>query len=680
MAKVTPTVAVQILANVAQFGSALAKASKDLNSFQKQLNNIQNAVVGVFAAQNIAQFGTELAKLGGEAQAVGAAFKTLQDSTQLMRELKQVTGGTVSELELMKRSVQAANFGIELKQLPELFKFATLRAQQTGQSVDYLVESIIMGIGRKSPMILDNLGISLVRLREKLGDVGSESASVAQFTKIVGDIAKEELGKMPGFAETAATSIARIDAAWTNIKVNIGDSGVFKNTMSMISQMVIGIEKFTTKLQSERLTDEITDINLLVNSIANSNIHSKTRLELLKELDSKYPNFLKKLDLEKVTNEQLVKRLEDVNGQYARKIQMVAAEESMAEASRKVLDLLRAQAISQKELERLQSMRGKEAVTGFGGMPRLMADETLESDIKRKEKVIDMFNNKIEDAIREEMNLMDNFKKVLEKFTTGTKDIFDATNTGVAQLVDKTKLRLDELEKKLGGINNLKIDLRSLFPKTIFQEAREELAEEGKKAQLAFVKSFIDGKIELPKWMQELLDKIRDANESIAEQTKAFNLQLGAQVKDLAENQIAELSSSLGELFAGGIKFKDFGRNIINSIANFMELFGKQLIKIGIGKEALDNLFKGMGKGAIAIAAGVALIGAAAYTRSRIAQAYEREQEREQIAGRTANTRSGSFTSSGSRIEVTGTLVGSGRDLIAVINQTNYDNNIRKGG
>jgi hypothetical protein len=31
-------------------------------------------------------------------------------------------------------------------------------------------------------------------------------------------------------------------------------------------------------------------------------------------------------------------------------------------------------------------------------------------------------------------------------------------------------------------------------------------------------------------------------------------------------------------------------------------------------------------------------------------------------------------------MEITGTLVGSGRDLVAVINQTNYDNKIRKGG
>ena len=50
--------------------------------------------------------------------------------------------------------------------------FATKRAEETGQSVDYLVDSIIMGIGRKSPMILDNLGISIVDIRNEMEKTG----------------------------------------------------------------------------------------------------------------------------------------------------------------------------------------------------------------------------------------------------------------------------------------------------------------------------------------------------------------------------------------------------------------------------------------------------------------------------------------------------------------------------
>ena len=52
-----------------------------------------------------------------------------------------------------------------------------------------------MGIGRKSPLILDNLGISAVQLRQRLKGVGTEAASVADIAAVVGDIASEAMEK-----------------------------------------------------------------------------------------------------------------------------------------------------------------------------------------------------------------------------------------------------------------------------------------------------------------------------------------------------------------------------------------------------------------------------------------------------------------------------------------------------
>ena len=51
--------------------------------------------------------------------------------------------------------------GIDIQKLPDLLKFASIRAMETGQSVDYMVSSIVTGLGRKSPLILDNLGLKL---------------------------------------------------------------------------------------------------------------------------------------------------------------------------------------------------------------------------------------------------------------------------------------------------------------------------------------------------------------------------------------------------------------------------------------------------------------------------------------------------------------------------------------
>jgi hypothetical protein len=118
----------------------------------------------------------------------------------------------------------AGNFGIPIEQLGGLLEFAKRRAQETGQSVDYLVESIVTGIGRKSPLILDNLGISTTRLKEKFNGAALEAQSIADVAQAVGDIATEELGKMGTAVDTAADKMVRLSTTWQNFKANFGEA------------------------------------------------------------------------------------------------------------------------------------------------------------------------------------------------------------------------------------------------------------------------------------------------------------------------------------------------------------------------------------------------------------------------------------------------------------------------
>jgi hypothetical protein len=124
----------------------------------------------------------------------------------------------------MKVAVQAGNFGIPIQQMGQLLEFAARRAAETGQNVDYLVESIVTGIGRKSPLILDNLGISAVALKEKFGGAALEAQSIADVAKAVGEIASAELGKMGDAADTAADKMQRLSTSWENFKAKFGEA------------------------------------------------------------------------------------------------------------------------------------------------------------------------------------------------------------------------------------------------------------------------------------------------------------------------------------------------------------------------------------------------------------------------------------------------------------------------
>lgn len=198
------------------------EAEQTLGKFGQSVNKIGGMIAAAFAVEKIASFAWEATKLAGEMQGVKYAFDQL-NKPGLLQNLRNATQGTVSDLELMKSAVQANNFQIPLEQLGSLLKFAHLRAQQTGQSVDYLVQSIVLGIGRKSPLILDNLGISAVALREKFKGIAAEEQTVGDIAQAVGEIAEEAIAKSGAAIETTKSKIERMNAQWQNTKTIIGE-------------------------------------------------------------------------------------------------------------------------------------------------------------------------------------------------------------------------------------------------------------------------------------------------------------------------------------------------------------------------------------------------------------------------------------------------------------------------
>lgn len=210
-------------ADISKLQAEMQKAAVSVNSFSSKIASLAGGLAIGLGAKEAVSAALELSKLAGQAEGVRNAFNQLQGSAQVMMQLKAATQNTVSELDLMKAAVQANNFSIPIQQLGALFEFAHQRAVATGQSVEYLTRSIVTGIGRKSPLILDNLGISAIDLKEKLKGVGTEAATVADVAKAVGEIAEESLRKAGKAAENAATQSEQLSASWENLKVSLGD-------------------------------------------------------------------------------------------------------------------------------------------------------------------------------------------------------------------------------------------------------------------------------------------------------------------------------------------------------------------------------------------------------------------------------------------------------------------------
>lgn len=204
-----------------EFRRGIQQVDAKLKETTKLFDNLGTAIGAAFIGSQIQAFVVDAVRLGDQLTKVSQGFARFGGEANL-EILRQSTRGLVSDLELMKTATKAGTFGIGIGEMGQLLNFATRRAQETGQEVDYLVDSIVTGIGRKSPLILDNLGISATALREKLNGVSVEAASIGEVSRAVGQIASEQLRLMGESADTAADKLQRVNTIWANFKAETG--------------------------------------------------------------------------------------------------------------------------------------------------------------------------------------------------------------------------------------------------------------------------------------------------------------------------------------------------------------------------------------------------------------------------------------------------------------------------
>lgn len=155
--------------------------------------------------------GIELARQG---EGIRNAFERLGRG-DILEGLREATHGTVTDIELMKAAVKFNDFKLPVEELGTMLAFAQQKAKDTGQSVDYMVDSIVTGLGRKSLMILDNLGLSANEVKEKMKETGD-------MTTAVGAIIREQMAKAGDYVETAADRAAQANVSLQNKMEELG--------------------------------------------------------------------------------------------------------------------------------------------------------------------------------------------------------------------------------------------------------------------------------------------------------------------------------------------------------------------------------------------------------------------------------------------------------------------------
>ena len=603
-----------------EFSKGIKQSEGQLSSFKGVVGKIGGAIAGAFAVNKIVQFTKEAYKLAGQAQGVYNAFSRL-NRPGLLNDLKEATRGTTDELKLMQTAVQANNFKIPLDQLATYLKFATNRAIETGESVDYLVQSIILGIGRKSPLILDNLGISASELREELAKTGDMG-------KAVGNIINKSMSEAGDAIETSAVKAQKLGAAWKDFMVAVGDSGAVKSTGNIITDTLTSITRAMSDLiksgksWSAFIGSMLGGVLGPLGAIFGGAAAAGSAIAGQRSKQNK-------IDAEDASAAKLAKKWADsaatieevnilLNSARSDSIDLTAKEtQAIIEALMEKKKQLKAQ--EQEKIAREQTEKGIKAQ--IAALEELRAVEANPSKQASYTKQIQDLKAKLKNIYPEAQTVktkVDQINDAIDQLRKKREDATKETQIGIDAEIEKLQTELDWINLtteaylrflaiKSGETGNIAAGLSTIDGGKSFSDKIKkalELNDTLTKSINASADAYVRAKLEADNYARSL---------SMGIQTSSA---LNNALRQLVATGIQELATSLGNLMSGGEFEFDFSK-----LGNIIKKFGEEMIAIATACIVIfSNIFSNPW---VALAAGFTLtaLGAALANAKNDAQA-----------------------------------------------------------
>ena len=243
------TAAVRTEQAILRLAQAHEKAARGGDSLSQSVSKLVQAAgtLGIaFGAQQIIQGGIALAQTGAQAEQTATRFQQLaaaagQSGDQILAALQKASGGQISDLNLQLAANRANLLGVatSAEQLGTLMAIARDRAQSLGTTATDAFNDLVTGLGRGSPLILDNLGIMVNLQAANESYAASVGKTVAQLSdaekkqalinQVVAD-GKAKLLETGGAAETTAGKFTALGIAAENAGTKLG--GALANTLS----------------------------------------------------------------------------------------------------------------------------------------------------------------------------------------------------------------------------------------------------------------------------------------------------------------------------------------------------------------------------------------------------------------------------------------------------------------
>ena len=230
-------------ADLADFSQQGKKTSTDIQKSAKTMQNGFNGVAtslkGLMAGIGVIYLlrkAWNMAEISAQFEQSKMAFRSMAtamgaDADRLYATLREKSANLIDEKSLTEAANRAMSLGIPIEKLGILMEIARAKARDMGISTTQAFNDIATGVGRGSPLILDNLGLimkvgsaneamakSLGKTVEQLSD---KDKKLALLNATI-DAGKEALGRYDLSQKTTKEKMEQLTATVANLQLYLG--------------------------------------------------------------------------------------------------------------------------------------------------------------------------------------------------------------------------------------------------------------------------------------------------------------------------------------------------------------------------------------------------------------------------------------------------------------------------
>jgi len=218
----------------------LGKSAQAASRGTQLLAKAGTAMLGAFSIAAVAKIAAtvkNLSELGAKAQSLERSLSALaggaQQAAGWIEAIKSASGDTISEMDAMQAAITAQTLGVaeNAAQMGQLTEIAVTLGRAQGITATQAISDLTTALGRQSPMILDNLGITM-KLSEayegyaaKLGKSASALTDAEKKQAFINEALSkgaEVADQLGGSVANAASSAEASTAAWVDLGAEVG--------------------------------------------------------------------------------------------------------------------------------------------------------------------------------------------------------------------------------------------------------------------------------------------------------------------------------------------------------------------------------------------------------------------------------------------------------------------------